>query len=91
MLAVCTRYGSLSQGMLPSPRARSCLCSDTHIFVRVQARILLPVQLSVLLSILLLELIPAVEGQCMAVVHSQLGNVPLQLSLSVAAAVLGIL
>lgn len=69
----------------------SRLCSDTHIFVRVQARILLPVQLGVLLSILLLELIPSLEGHCMAVVHSQLGNLPLQLSLAVAAAVLGIL
>lgn len=72
-------------------RSHACLCSDTHIFVRVQVRILVPVQLGVLLSILLLELVPAVEGHCMAVVHSQLGNLPLQLSLTVAAAVLGIL
>ncbi|KAL4452205.1 hypothetical protein ABPG75_007867 [Micractinium tetrahymenae] len=78
-------------------RARShlalpfCRYRATHIFVRVQARILLPVQLGVLLTILLLELVPALEGHCMSVVHSQLGNLPLQLSLTVSAAVLAIL
>ena len=59
--------------------------------MRVQTRILLPVQVAVLLSNLLNELIPAIQGNCMSVVSAQLGSLPVALSLTVAAVIFGLL
>lgn len=71
----------------PAPPARSA----TNIFIRVQARVVAPVQLAILLSILLLELVPTLRSSCMSEVSSQLGDLPVMLSLAVASTIFCVL
>ncbi|KAI7842946.1 hypothetical protein COHA_003453 [Chlorella ohadii] len=64
---------------------------DTQIFVRVQLRTIGPVQFALFLSTVLLEVVPTLQSDCVAAVNSQMGNLPLELSLTLAATVLTIL
>lgn len=57
----------------------------------MSARVVAPVQLAVLLSILLLELVPSLRGSCMSEVSSQLGDLPVTLSLAVASTIFCVL
>ncbi|KAL4859424.1 L-2-hydroxyglutarate dehydrogenase [Chlorella vulgaris] len=68
-----------------------CRYKDTSIFIRVQMRIVGPVQAAVLLSVVFLELVPSLQGNCMSAVNVQLGNLPMELSLALAAVVLAVL
>eukprot|EP00887_Chlorella_sp_A99_P000326 scaffold13.g326.t1 len=68
-----------------------CRYRATHIFVRVQARVLAPVQVAVLLSVLMMETAPSLRGNCMSAVSSQIGTMSVELSLTLAAAVLSLL
>ncbi|PSC72141.1 alpha beta-hydrolase [Micractinium conductrix] len=63
----------------------------THIFVRVQVRVLGPVQVAMLLAALLMELVPSLRGNCTSAVSTQVGNLSLELSLTLAAVVLCVL
>jgi hypothetical protein len=54
-------------------------------------RIVGPVQAAVLLSVVFLELVPSLQGNCMSAVNVQLGNLPMELSLALAAVVLAVL
>ena len=72
----------------PSPAPA---CRHTHIFLRVQARLVSPVLVAVVVSVLLLDMVPALRGSCGSALITSLGNLPVQLSLTVAAAVLAIL
>ncbi|PRW44314.1 alpha beta-hydrolase isoform B [Chlorella sorokiniana] len=64
---------------------------DTHIFIRIQARVVAPVIVSVVLSSLLLELIPTLKGTCLGLLFSVTGNLPIELSLTVAVAAMVLL
>jgi hypothetical protein len=59
--------------------------------VRVQLRTIGPVQFALFLSALLLEVVPTLQNNCVAAVNAQMGNLPLELSLTLAATVLTIL
>ena len=74
----------------PTPRP-SAACRHTHIYVRVQARLVSPVLFAVVVSVLLLDMVPALRGNCASSFITSLGNLPVQLSMTVAAAVLAIL
>jgi hypothetical protein len=63
----------------------------TLIFLRVQQRVIGPVLLAVLLSLLVVSLIPAFNYSCWGSVDSQMGNLPVDMALTVAALVLAIL
>ena len=77
--------------------SRACLarrvatCRASLIFVRVQARVIGPVLLSVSLSVLLLGLAPAIAGNCQALADTQVGNLSVMLSMTCAAMVVAIL
>ena len=66
-------------------------CRSSLIFVRVQARVIGPVLLSVSLSVLLLGLAPAIAGNCQALADTQIGNLSVMLSMTCAAMVVAIL
>ena len=67
------------------------MCRASLIFVRVQARVVGPVLLSVALSVLLLGLAPAIAGNCQTATDSQIGNLAVMLSMTCAAMVVAIL
>ncbi|KAL4452204.1 hypothetical protein ABPG75_007866 [Micractinium tetrahymenae] len=68
-----------------------CRYRATNIFIRAQARVVAPVQLAILLTILLLELVPALRGSCMSEVSSQMGDLPVTLSLAAASTIFAVL
>lgn len=48
-------------------------CRDTYIFIRVQMRVVGPVQIAILLTVLLQELVPTLSGSCIGQVQVQMG------------------
>lgn len=73
------RHAQLGLGAMPavtgpgpwlwSPLPRALAHRNTHIFVRVQARVLMPVISAVVLAALILELIPSAHGTCLGAPH----------------------
>ncbi|KAL4441188.1 hypothetical protein ABPG77_011425, partial [Micractinium sp. CCAP 211/92] len=91
-LAVVVIYGLvLRRALKDHKQLPFCRYRATNIFIRVQARVVAPVQLAVLLSILLLELVPSLRGSCNATVSSQMGDLPVTLSLAVASTIFAVL
>lgn len=66
-------------------------CRATHIFVRVLAWMVTPVLSATLLSMLMLALVPTIRQRCTSAADAQIGNLPINLSLSLAACVLAFL
>ena len=73
-LSVCPLLSSL-----PLP----LLCSSTLIFIRVQMRVVGPVLLAVTAGVLVLVVIPSLRDSCWAAVDAQMGNLPVDLALTV--------
>ena len=73
-------------GFIDAMRRRATL-----IFLRVQQRVVGPVLLAVVLSLLVVSVIPAFNYSCWGSVDSQMGNLPVDMALTTAAVVLGIL
>lgn len=73
-------------GQLPYSHYRSTL-----IFVRVLLRVVSPVLLAVVASVLFLTLIPSFRDSCWAAVDGQMGNLPVDMALTVSTVVMVIL
>jgi hypothetical protein len=76
------------------PWAPPCVahcCRATHIFIRVQTRVLGPALAVVLLSVLLLNVVPAFRRNCWSGANAALGNMPLELCQTMAALVMAAL
>lgn len=63
---------------LPSPPALLSPRRSTLIFVRVLLRVVSPVLLAVVASVLFLTLIPSFRDSCWAAVDGQMGNLPVR-------------
>ena len=79
---------------MPGPPVPLCACAPcraTLIFIRVQTRVLGPALAVVLLSVLLLQVVPAFRRNCWSGANASLGNMPLELCQTVAALVMAAL
>ncbi|PRW55924.1 alpha beta-hydrolase [Chlorella sorokiniana] len=61
------------------------------IYIRIQARVFGPVISAVILSTIFLGLIPSFTNSCWAAIDAQLGNLPVDLALSLAAIIMSLL
>ncbi|PSC69058.1 alpha beta-hydrolase isoform B [Micractinium conductrix] len=69
-----------------------CRYRSTLVFTRVQQRVLVPVLVAITISVVLLSLLPVLASStCWGLVDSQLGNLTVYLSMTVAAVVLAAL
>ncbi|KAI3436487.1 hypothetical protein D9Q98_005904 [Chlorella vulgaris] len=64
---------------------------STHMFIRVQSRVVSAVFTAIIFSLLFMSLVPTLQGNCVAAADSQVGNVAVDLSMTVAAVVLALL
>lgn len=66
-------------------------CRQTQIYVRIQLRIMTPVFVAVVLSLIFLALIPTIHTNCASTADGLVGNIASDLSMSLAALMLAIL
>lgn len=64
---------------------------STHIYIRVQARVLTPVFTAVVMSLLFMSVIPTFDSNCVSSADAQVGNVATDMSMTVAAIVMAVM